>query len=220
MEKIEGIKAAGKIVANILKQLKNAVKVGVSGRDLENIAKKLMEENKVQSSIFNYQGFPGYICVSLNNELTHGIPDDRPFRDGDLVSIDVACNYQGYHADAALTLIAGEGETQKKDLLRVTKNSLYYTIQNIQPNITTTQDIGATLEKFIRSRGYYPIKEYGGHIIGTSMHSDTYQDQEVKIFIPNYKIKDKGEVLRTGMFICIEPLVQMSDAKVEVATDK
>ncbi|CAG8787282.1 11659_t:CDS:1, partial [Racocetra fulgida] len=219
MEKIEGIKAAGKVVANILKQLKNEAKEGVSGRDLENIAKNLMKENKVQSSIFNYQGFPGYICVSLNNELTHGIPDDRPFQDGDLVSIDVACNYQGYHADAALTLIIGKGDVQKKNLLRVTKNSLYYTIQNIQPNVTTTQDIGATLEKFIRSRGYYPIKEYGGHIIGTSMHSDMYQGQEVKIFIPNYKTKDKGEVLRTGMFICIEPLVQISDAKVEVAID-
>jgi methionyl aminopeptidase len=219
MEKVTVIKKIGKIVANILKQLKNEAKAGMSGRDLEKIAQNLMSENNVQSSIFNYQGFPGYICVSLNNELTHGIPDDRPFRDGDLVSFDVACNYQGYHADAALTMIVDEGDAKKKDLLRVTKNSLYYTIQNIQPNITTTQDIGATLEKFIRARGYYPIKEYGGHTIGTSMHSDTYQGEERKIFIPNYKIKDKGEILRPGMFICIEPLVQIDNAEVAVATD-
>lgn len=216
MEKINGIKVAGKIVASILRQLKKAAQVGVSGRDLEKIAQNLMTENKAQSSSLGYQikdkVFPSSICVSVNNELTHGIPDERPFQDGDLVSFDVACHYQGYHADAALTVIVGAGDEEKKKLLRVTKNSLYHAIQSIKPNITTTQDIGTTLEKYIRSRGYYPIKEYGGHGIGQSLHEEP--------FIPNYKTANKGTIIKTGMVICIEPLVQVDDGKVAVAPNQ
>src|SRR5207247_4331641 len=113
------------------------IKPGVSGKDLDKLARQLMAEKKVQSSSLDYKGFSAAICVSLNEELTHGIPDERVFKDGDMVSIDVACNYQGYHADAALTTIIGEGNERKRNLLNVTKNSLYYVIQNIRPNITT-----------------------------------------------------------------------------------
>jgi methionyl aminopeptidase len=211
-KKIECQKIAGKAVAKILQQLKKEIKIDNTGKNLEEIAKKLMEKNQVKSSSFGYRDFPAYICVSLNNELTHGIPDPRPFQTGDLVSIDVACSYQGYHADAAVTVIVGKGDKKKKDLLKVTKNSLYYAIQNIQPNITTTQDIGNMLEKYIRSRGYYPIKEYGGHGIGENLHEEP--------FVPNYKIPHKGKVIREGMTICIEPLVQIGDNKISLSANK
>jgi methionyl aminopeptidase len=217
MEKYEYIKATGKIVAHILKKLKKEIKPGVCGRDLEKIAQELMKKNQVYSSSLNYNGFPAAICVSLNNELTHGIPDERPFQEGDLVSFDVACYQKDekgntYHADSAMTVIVGEGNEPKRNLLKVAKNSLYYVIQNIHPNSTTTQDIGRMLEKYIRTRGYYPIKEYGGHGIGEKLHQEP--------FIPNYKIPNKGEVIREGMFICIEPLVQMNDAEIKIADDK
>ena len=212
MNKFKFIKKAGQAVSNILKRLRKEIKPGVSGKDLDNLARRLMEEEKVQSSSLGYKGFPAAICVALNEELTHGIPDERTFKEGDLVSVDVACHYQGYHADAALTTIVGEGDETKRNLLNATKNSLYYAIQNIQPGITTTQDIGAMLEKYIRTRGYYPIKEYGGHGIGEKLHQDP--------FIPNYKISNKGEVIKEGMFICIEPLVQIGDAEVDVSANK
>jgi methionyl aminopeptidase len=212
MTKIEHIKKAGKVVGYILKKLKQEIKQGSSGKKLDKLAQQLMEEQKVQSSSLNYKGFSASICVSLNHELTHGIPDERVFQNGDLVSIDVACSYQGYHADAALTTIVGEGDEKKRNLLNVTKNSLYYVIQKIIPNKTTTQDIGAMLEKYIRTRGYYPIKEYGGHGIGENLHQEP--------FIPNYKTLDKGEIIKEGMFICIEPLVQISDAEVDISTNK
>ncbi|CAG8456721.1 27243_t:CDS:10 [Gigaspora margarita] len=202
---IASIEQTGQAVSNILKRLKKEIKVGVSGQDLDKLARQLMAEEKVQSSSLDYKGFTAAICVALNEELTHGIPDERVFKEGDLVSIDVACNYQGYHADAALTTIVGEGNEMKRNLLKVTKNSLYYAIQNIRPNITTTQDIGAMLEKYIRTRGYYPIKEYGGHGIGEKLHQEP--------FIPNYKTPNKGEIIKEGMFICIEPLVQIGDAE-------
>ena len=212
MNKLECIKKVGQAVSNILKRLKKEIKPGVSGKDLDKLARQLMKEKEVQSSSLDYKGFSAAICVSLNEELTHGIPDERIFKEGDLVSIDVACNYQGYHADAALTTIVGAGDDVKRSLLNITKNSLYFVIQNIQPGITTTQDIGAMLEKYIRTRGYYPIKEYGGHGIGENLHQEP--------FIPNYKISNKGEVIKEGMFICIEPLVQIGDAEVEVSPNK
>jgi len=212
VEKFACIKKAGQVVSNILKRLKQEIKVGVSGQDLDKLARQLMEEQEVRSSSLGYKGFSASICVALNHELTHGIPDERVFKDGDLVSIDVACHYQGYHADAALTTIVGSGDEMKRNLLNVTKNSLYYVIENIQPGVTTTQDIGAMIEKYVRTRGYYPIKEYGGHGIGESLHQEP--------FIPNYKTPDKGEIIKEGMFICIEPLVQIGDAKVEVSSNK
>jgi methionyl aminopeptidase len=107
VEKFACIKKAGQVVSNILKRLKQEIKVGVSGQDLDKLARQLMEEQGVRSSSLGYKGFPASICVALNSELTHGIPDERVFKDGDLISIDVACNYQGYHADAALTTIVG-----------------------------------------------------------------------------------------------------------------
>ena len=221
MNKIECIKKAGQAVSNILKRLKKEIKPGVSGEDLDKLARQLMEKEKVQSSSLGYRigdrVFPGAICVSLNEELTHGVPDNRVFKEGDLVSIDVACHYQGYHADAALTAIAGEGNEAKKNLLNITKNSLYYVIQQIIPDKTTNQDVGAMLEKYIKNRcglySYYLIKEYGGHGIGEELHQEP--------FIPNTSSisPEKIRVIKNGMFICIEPLVQMEDAEITVATD-
>src|SRR5271170_4058004 len=98
MKDLKYIKIAGQAVIYILKSLKEVSKPGISGKDLEKIARELMEEKKVKSSSLDYRGFPAAICVSLNEELTHGIPDERKFKSGDLVSIDVACSYKGYHA--------------------------------------------------------------------------------------------------------------------------
>lgn len=216
MEKVISMKVVGKAVANILKELKKEIKPGVSGKDLEKIARDLMAKEGVNSSSLGYRDFPAAICVSLNNELTHGIPKEKIFQIGDIVSIDVACYKKdergvNYHADAALTALVGEGNEKVKNLLSVTKNSLYYVIQNIRPNVTTTQDIGAMLEKYVRMRGYFPIKEYGGHGIGQSLHQEP--------FIPNHKTPNKGQIIQEGMFICIEPLVQENDGEIIVSSD-
>src|SRR4051812_16504300 len=116
-EKLACIKRAGAAVVYIFQRLKSEIKPGGSGKDLDKLATQLMHEQGVQSSSLNYelnqQIFPSSICVSVNQQLTHGIPNDKPFQSGDLVSIDVACHYQGYHADAALTTIAGEGDEEK-----------------------------------------------------------------------------------------------------------
>jgi len=218
------MREVGQVLAYILKTLKKEIKVGMTGRDLEKRAFQLMKEKKVKSSIKNYRGFPAEICVSLNNEVTHGIPDNRPFQPGDLVSFDVACHKKdkwgiAYHADAALTTIVGQEKDNlldqaKKKLLMVTQAALQKVIENIQPGITTTQDIGKIIEEYVHSQeGYYVIKEYGGHGIGHEMHE--------KPFIPNYKISaERSVVISENTAICVEPLVQIGDAKIQVSADK
>jgi methionyl aminopeptidase len=149
-DKLSAMRFVSETVAYILKELKEQVQVGMTGLDCEKIACEIMKKKNVQSSTFGYrfgrqQPFPNYICVSINEELTHGIPDNRVFKEGDLVSFDVACNYKGYHGDAALTTIIGEGDKEKENLLRVTKSALEYVIETIKPNITTTKKIGEVL---------------------------------------------------------------------------
>jgi len=215
MVKLENMEQIGKIVGNILKKLKENIKENVCGQDLNKIAEILMKENNAYSSSLGYNDFPASICVSVSNkeksELTHGIPTFIPFKKGDLVSIDVACYQKNknvcFHADAALTVIVGETENEKKNkLINVTKNCLNFVINQIKPNVTNLQDIGEIIQKYVESRGFHVIKEFGGHFIGEKLH-------ELPC-IPNYKIKEKGKVLKPGMFICIEPLVQELDNQI------
>lgn len=202
-ESLKYMKLSGQSVAFILQKLKEVSKPGTTGKYLDELARKLMVEKKVKSSSLGYRGFPATICVSLNEELTHGIPDTRPFKEGDLVSIDVAC-YQkdkkgvAYHADAALTFIIGKGNKEKEKLLTIAKEALQKAIKSIKPGITTNQDIGELIENYVNSQGYSVIKEYGGHGIGNFLHT--------RPFIPNYKI-ESAEIIQPNTAICIEPLV-------------
>ena len=213
------MRKVGQAVAEILKTLKKEIRIGMTGRDLEKRAEQLMKEKKVKSSIKGYLGFPAAICVSINDELTHGIPDNRPFNAGDLVSFDIACHNKdkkgiAYHADAAMTVLLEnerENDDKKKEkLISVAKNALQKAIEIIRPNLTTTQDIGKTIEEYVQSQGYHVIKEYGGHGIGRFMHE--------KPFIPNYKISsERSTIIRENTAICIEPLVQIENAEIKLS---
>jgi methionyl aminopeptidase len=186
-EKEQCIRRAASVVSKIIKKLKKETKPGDTGLILDQIAKKIMKEENVYSSSLNYNGFPSSICVSVNDQLTHGIPTNIPFKNGDLISVDVACNYNGYHADAATTFVVGNLENNKitrdkiDNLLNVTKNSLHFAIMSIRPGKTTNQEIGEIINKYVSSRGLYTISEYGGHGIGRKLHEEP--------FIPNKKIK-------------------------------
>jgi len=222
-QQYQKIKEVGAVVGFILKTLKNEIRPGICGKDLEKMAQQLMKEKRVKSSTLGYKGFPSYICISLNEELTHGIPDERIFRAGDLVSLDVACykkDIRGaiHHADAALTtIVPGEKKQnyeKKQNLLNVTKGALQEAIAQIKPGVViTTQDIGAIIENYVHAQGYYVIKEYGGHGIGYLMHQEP--------FIPNYKIpKEISVEILPDTAICIEPLVQIGDAKIKLSTNR
>jgi methionyl aminopeptidase len=215
---IKHSRIAAKVVSLILEEIKREIKPGLSGKDLEKISVSIMKKNKSKSSSLGYGGFPSAICVSINDELTHGIPDNRPFYLGDLVSVDVACSYRGSHADAAVTFLIGDDSLendyiyqQKRILIETTKNALMFAINNIIPGKTTTQDLGSFIQSYVEDKNYFVIKEYGGHGIGKSLHMDP--------FVPNYKTNFEGDLIRPGMLICIEPLVQAGNDKIKISSN-
>ena len=211
-------KIASKIVALIIKTIREEIKPGLTGKDLEKIAISIMNKKQAKSSSFGYGGFPSSICVSINDELTHGVPDDRPFCFGDLISVDVACSYKGFHGDAAVTILLedpflseGDFYNEKRRLIEVTESSLNEAIKKIIPGKTTTQDLGFLIQSYVEKEKYFVIREYGGHGIGRRLHMDP--------FIPNYKIDNKGELILPGMIICIEPLVQCGNNEIKISSN-
>lgn len=213
--KLERMRKSAKAVASILRNLREKVAVGVSGKDLEERAVQLMEENGVSSSTLGYRGFPAAICVSVSNkeksELTHGIPTKEPFENGDLVKIDVSCFFSdeegvSYHADAAITVAVGQKiEPEKKHLIETTRNCLNFVVEQIVPGKTSVNQVGKIIRDYVSNRGLKVIKEYGGHGIGGNIHEPP--------FIPNFPNGDKT-IIKPGTFICIEPLVQVVSDKI------
>jgi methionyl aminopeptidase len=209
--KYESIFFASQAVKEIIFTLSKEIYIGNNGKNLEKIAIKLMKKKKVFSSSLNLEGFPSYICISMNEEITHGIPNKTPFKKGDVISIDVACNYNGFHADAASTFFIKSEDDEKnkliENLLKVTNDSLIEAINSIIPNITTNRDLGNVIEEYVSKKGLYLVREYGGHGIGKKLHEAP--------FIPNFSNYNDESILKEGMFICIEPLVKITSSLVE-----
>jgi len=215
-EFLDNMREIGKKVSLILEELKKKIFPGISGIEIEKESLKLMKEKKIHSSSLGYRGFPSAICLSINNELTHGIPNNKIIKDNDLVSLDLACyqkdqkgNY--YHADAATTFFIGKKKNKKKEhLINITNNVLHLAIKSIIPNITTTKELGKLIEESLE-KDYFSIREYGGHGIGNKLHLEP--------FIPNYNISHSSIVIKEGTFICIEPLVQEKDREIKISSD-
>lgn len=209
-KQITAIRKASQVVAVMLEEIKNGIAVGIKKSDLDKIANKILKQHNAKTAFKGYYGFPNHICVSINNELIHGIPNDQVIKEGDLVSIDAGAVIDGYYADAAITVGVGKIQPQYKHLINVTKEALDRAIAIIKPNITIGT-IGATIQEYVESKGYHLSKDYTGHGIGKKLHEDPY--------IPNYGEYDKGIKLRAGMTICIEPMVQIGTDKTKVLDD-
>ncbi|HXN54361.1 MAG TPA: type I methionyl aminopeptidase [Mycoplasmatales bacterium] len=218
--KIKNLRYVSSVISLIFKEIESKVVVGCSGKKLEEISLNLMKKYKVKSSAFKYGGFPSHICVSINAELTHGIPKLIPFKEGDIVSVDISCNYHGVHSDAARTYLVfdenkktKENFTDKLMLIEAAREALNKAIVSIIPGKTTNKDLGLIIQNSVEEKGFFTIKEYGGHGIGNNLHEDP--------FIPNYKnMNDIPEVvIKPGMAICIEPLVQVGNDETVVSKD-
>ncbi len=214
------MKEVGAIVGFILSSLKKEIKPGISGDDLEKIALRLMKEKKIKSSIFNYKGFPRNCCISLNHVITHGIPNQKPFKEGDIVSVDIACHKKdkigiSYHADAAFTMVVGKPTSEQTKLLNITKNALNSAIYAIRPGVTTNHEIGKIIKEQVeKNPGFFVIKEFGGHDIGEKMH--------LSFFIPNSPLENptkESVIIMPNTAICIEPLVQTVNAKIKISPE-
>ena len=196
------MRQAGRIVATILGILSKQVRPGMKTKELDIIAGRESERLGAKSSFKGYRGFPANLCVSVNDELVHGIPGKRVLNEGDIVSLDFGAIFNGFQGDAAVTIGVGEISPQARQLLETTKTALKAGIAAAYPG-ARLGDISAAIQNCAESRGYSVVREYTGHGIGREMHEEPQ--------IPNFGQPGTGPVLKRGMTLALEPMVNIGD---------
>lgn len=201
----------GSKTAAIVSALIDYTKAGHSTKDIENFVNELMRKMDVSPAFLGCYGFPGSLCISVNEELIHGIPNkDKILVSGDIVSIDFGLKGSGYFSDMAYTFPVGEVDSLKSELMKVGKEALDVAIKTVRPN-ATVGDIGFAVQSYVESKGYCVVKKFVGHGIGTDLHEEPE--------IPNFGNKNEGPVLKEGMTLAIEPMITVDSDDVEIAAD-
>ncbi len=204
---IQLMKHAGQILGNTLKLLEESVKPGITTAELDKIAYEYIKSNDSIPSFKGYNGFPASICASVNNEVVHGIPDNRVLREGDIIGIDAGVCYGGYHADAARTFGVGEISPAAKKLIEVTKESFFKGIEKAVHG-ARIGDISAAVQTFVEGNGYSVVRDLIGHGIGSSLHEEPD--------VPNYGEAGRGMRLIKGMTIAVEPMVNVGGYEIRL----
>ena len=210
-EEIAAIRQAGKIVATVLKILTDEVRPGMRTKELDNIAERELEKLGARSSFKGYRGFPANLCVSVNDEIVHGIPGKRILQEGDIVSLDFGAVFMDFQGDAAVTVGVGEVSSQAKLLMQAARGSLEAGIAAAHPG-ATLGDISAAIQNYAESRDYSVVREYTGHGIGREMHEEPQ--------IPNFGSPGTGPVLKEGMTLAIEPMLNAGDWHTQLGDDR
>lgn len=208
---IELMKKAGEVVGKVFVALEGNIKPGMSTLDVANIAEKVIRDNEAYPTFLNYSGFPGAVCVSVNDELVHGIPSSkRILRDGDIVSVDVGATLNGYVGDACRTYPVGICKESTLRLIEVTKQSFFEGCKYVRDG-ARLGDVSHAIQVYCESHGYSLPREYTGHGVGAHLHEDPY--------IPNYGSAGTGPVLKEGMCLAIEPMVNEGHFALRVMKD-
>jgi methionyl aminopeptidase len=206
------MRAAGLVVAETLETVRGAVTPGVTPLDLNAIAEREIRSRGAEPSFLGYHGFPATLCISVNDEVVHGIPGDRTVVEGDIVSIDCGAIVNGWHGDAAITVGVGEIRADVERLLGACEESLWAGISAMRVG-GRVRDIGTAVERSVRRSGDYGIVEdYGGHGIGTEMHQDPH--------VLNYRTRARGPKLVPGLVLAIEPMINMGSAETVLLDDE
>ncbi len=209
-DEIKIMRKAGGILSKILKQVAASVADGVTTRDIDLLTESLIVQHGCRAAFKGYRGFPGSACVSVNQEVVHGIPGNRKIKNGDIVSIDVGLIYQGYYADTATTVTVGPVSEQTKKLVEVTRESLHAGIMQARAG-QHLSDISHAVQKHVEHHGFSVVRDFVGHGIGTTLHEEPE--------IPNYGPPHTGPILREGMVFCIEPMVNMGSWQTKIMDD-
>ncbi|MDY0023705.1 MAG: type I methionyl aminopeptidase [Candidatus Izemoplasmatales bacterium] len=208
---IELMKIAGRIVALAHEAAKTMIKPGVSTKHIDDLIESVIVKNGAIPSFKNYGGFPASACISINDEVVHGIPSsDRILKNGDIVSVDIGANYKGYHGDSAWTYACGEISDDAKRLMKGTEESLFKGLEFAKPN-NHLSDISHAIQKHAESLGFSVVREFVGHGLGRALHEDPQ--------IPNYGLPNRGIVLKPGMTLAIEPMINLGRKEVRVLSD-
>ncbi len=207
---IEIMREAGRIVALTHQELKQHITPGITTKELDQIAEKTIQKYGATPSFKGYNGFPGSICASVNEELVHGIPGKRKLKEGDIISIDIGAKYNGYHGDSAWTYPVGNISESVQKLLDVTEKSLYLGLEQVKPG-ERLSNISHAVQTHAEENGFSIVREYVGHGIGQDLHEDPQ--------IPHYGPPNRGPRLKLGMVICVEPMVNQGRRYVKTLSD-
>lgn len=207
---LETLRDAGKILARIVAQIKSSLKIGMTTRDIDQIAEKLISEEGVLPAFKGYHGFPACACISVNEQVVHGIPGERVIKAGDIVSIDMGIVHQGYFSDMAVSVGLGELDVRRQKLLDVTRQALYKGIAQARSG-SRLGDLSHAIQAYVESKGFSVVRDFVGHGIGRELHEDPE--------IPNYGHPGTGPVLRPGMVLAIEPMVNMGGYQTKMLED-
>ncbi len=201
---------AGKVVAGAHQEVAKAVREGVTTGELDKIAEDYIVSQGAKPSFKGYYGFPASICASVNEQVVHGFPGLRRLKNGDIISIDIGAELNGYHGDAAVTLPVGEIDQEVERLLNVTKESLSKGIEQAVIG-NRLSDISHAIQKHVETNGFSVVRDYVGHGIGRNMHEDPQ--------VPNFGMPGRGPRLKHGMVLAIEPMVNLGNYEVETLSD-
>nr|WP_290667298.1 type I methionyl aminopeptidase [Ardenticatena sp.] len=205
------MREAGRLVAQAHEIVREMLRPGITTREIDQKVEAFIHTQNAEPSFKGYHGYPASTCISVNEELVHGIPGDRRIEEGDIVSVDIGVYYKGYHGDSAWTYAVGTISPVAQRLLDVTERSLYAGIEQARPG-NRLSDIGHAVQKVVESAGFSVVREYVGHGIGREMHEDPQ--------VPNYGEPGRGPRLRPGMTLAIEPMVCVGDWRTRVLADK
>ncbi|MFO7773436.1 MAG: type I methionyl aminopeptidase [Dehalococcoidia bacterium] len=209
-EEIVVMRKCGKILAGILDKLRTEIRPGIKTGQLDIIMAEESEKRGVVPSFKNYRGFPANLCVSVNDEIVHGIPGERILEEGDIVSVDVGAKLNGLHTDAAITIGLGRISKEAEELISVTEGSLMSSIAQALSG-ASVGDISSTIQYYVESKGFSVVREYTGHGVGRDLHEEPQ--------IPNF-VFGKGLLLRRGMTLAIEPMVNAGDWHTKLAPNQ
>jgi methionyl aminopeptidase len=216
-KEIDNMRQAGRIVADILRILAEHAKPGMKTKEMDTIAEKELKKKGAESSFKGYRGYPATVCVSVNDEIVHGIPGDRVLKEGDIVSLDFGAIYHGYHGDAAITVPIGKISSEARRLIDTTRDTLNVGIQAARAG-AKLGDVSAAIQNYAESQGYSLVREYTGHGIGRKMHEDPQIPNTT--YAPYGLNRGTGPMLKKGMTLALEPMLNAGGWQARVADDQ
>jgi methionyl aminopeptidase len=207
---IAKLRRVNQLVARILAELRQSVAPGVTTRDLDHLAERLVREGGAEPAFKGYHGYPATVCASVNEQVVHGIPSARALANGDIVSIDMGAKLDGFFGDCAVTVPVGDVSGDAATLLRVTEEALFHGIDAVKPGARVS-DIGAAVQHHVEGHGFSVVREFVGHGIGTALHEEPQ--------VANYGPAGSGPRLSEGMVLAIEPMVNAGGPLVQMGDD-